>query len=211
MATGASSGTKEATCSRCPAEISGPICVDSSSGSPTRSASTCSSSASMNASYAERSTRIRERAQQSWPALPKTAYGACAAARSRSASAKTTFADFPPSSSVTRLIVPAAACITPRPTSVEPVKPTFATSRCSAFGGAGGAPHPPAPPPRGAGEPALRAARVPGGPLPDDRPRADDDVQAALGNPRLDRELAEPHRRQRRQLGRLQDHGIAAG
>ena len=74
---------------------------------------------------------MRERAQQSWPALSKTAYGAAAAAASRSASSKMTFADLPPSSSVTRLIVPAAACMIPRPTSVEPVKPIFATSGCS--------------------------------------------------------------------------------
>ncbi len=74
---------------------------------------------------------MRERAQQSWPALSKTAYGAAAAAFSRSASAKTTFADLPPSSSVTRLIVPAAPRITCWPTSVEPVKPIFATSGCS--------------------------------------------------------------------------------
>ena len=74
---------------------------------------------------------MRERAQQSCPALSKTAYGAAAAARSRSASAKTRLADLPPSSSVTRLIVVAAPCMTPRPTSVEPVKPIFATSGCS--------------------------------------------------------------------------------
>ena len=74
---------------------------------------------------------MRERAQQSWPALSKTAYGAAAAAFSRSASAKITFADLPPSSSVTRLIVPAAPRITCWPTSVEPVKPIFATSGCS--------------------------------------------------------------------------------
>ena len=42
-----------------------------------------------------------------------------------------TFADLPPSSSVTRLIVPAAPCITRRPTSVEPVNAIFATSGCS--------------------------------------------------------------------------------
>ena len=42
-----------------------------------------------------------------------------------------TFADLPPSSSVTRLIVPAAPRITCWPTSVEPVKPIFATSGCS--------------------------------------------------------------------------------
>ena len=41
------------------------------------------------------------------------------------------FADLPPSSSVTRLIVPAAPRIICCPTSVEPVKPIFATSGCS--------------------------------------------------------------------------------
>jgi hypothetical protein len=50
----------------------------------------------MKRSIAERSTRIRDRAQQSWPALPNTAPGAAAAARSRSASAKITLADLPP-------------------------------------------------------------------------------------------------------------------
>ena len=74
---------------------------------------------------------MRERAQQSWPALPNTATGAEAAAASRSASAKTTLADFPPSSSVTRLIVPAAPSAIPRPTAVEPVNATLATSGCS--------------------------------------------------------------------------------
>ena len=85
----------------------------------------------MNSSMAERSTRIRDRAQQSWPALAKTATGAAAAAASRSASAKTTLADLPPSSSVTRLIVCAAPAPIPRPTSVDPVKAILATSGCS--------------------------------------------------------------------------------
>ena len=85
----------------------------------------------MNASSAGRSTRMRERAQQSWPALPNTASGAAAAAASRSASANTMFADLPPSSSVTRLIVCAAPAAIARPTSVEPVNAIFATSGCS--------------------------------------------------------------------------------
>ena len=46
----------------------------------------------MNSSIAERSTRMRERAQQSWPALPKTASGAEEAAASRSESPKITLA-----------------------------------------------------------------------------------------------------------------------
>ena len=58
-------------------------------------------------------------------------HGAAAAAASRSASAKTTLADLPPSSSVTRLIVCAAPAAIPRPTSVEPVKAILATSGCS--------------------------------------------------------------------------------
>ena len=74
---------------------------------------------------------MRERAQQSWPALPNTAIGAAAAARSRSASPNTTLADLPPSSRVTRLMVPAAPAAIPRPTSVDPVKAIFATSGCS--------------------------------------------------------------------------------
>ncbi len=85
----------------------------------------------MNRSSADASTRIRERAQQSWPALPNTANGADAAAASRSASAYTTLADFPPSSRVTRLIVSAAPAAIERPTSVEPVNAILATSGCS--------------------------------------------------------------------------------
>ncbi len=124
---------------------------------------------------------MRERAQQSWPALSKTAYGAAAAAFSRSASAKTTLADLPPSSSVTRLIVSAAPRITPRPTSVEPVKPIFATSGCS-------------------------TSR-----WPTTRALADEDVDDAFGDAGLEDELGEPERGERRQLGGLEDDGVAAG
>ena len=85
----------------------------------------------MKRSRAGRSTRIRERAQQSWPALPNTAGTAASAAASRSVSAKTMLADLPPSSSVTRLIVPAAPSAMRRPTSVDPVKAILATSGCS--------------------------------------------------------------------------------
>ena len=119
---------KDATVSRCAAETSGPISVSSDDGSPTLTLPVASTSRSRNLSYTDRWTRMRERAQQSCPALSKTAYGAAEAASSRSASSKTTFADFPPSSSVTRLIVPAAPCMTSRPTSVDPVKAIFATS-----------------------------------------------------------------------------------
>src|SRR5262252_5985170 len=94
-ATGASSGTYFATLARWAAEISGPISVSASAGSPTLTPLTAGSSSSMNSSSTDRCTRIRERAQQSWPALSKTADGAVAAARSMSASAKTMFADLP--------------------------------------------------------------------------------------------------------------------
>ncbi|CAB4928637.1 unannotated protein [freshwater metagenome] len=71
---------------------------------------------------------MRERAQQSWPALSKTPYGAVAAAFSRSASAKIMFALFPPSSRVTALTCAAQPAMTVEPTDVEPVKTTLRTS-----------------------------------------------------------------------------------
>src|SRR3954453_7883774 len=192
IATGASSSTKELTCSRCAALMSGPICVSSSSGSPTRSAPTASSSASMKRSSAPRSTRIRERAQQSWPALPNTASGAIAAACSRSASANTTSALLPPSSSVTRLIVAAAPAAIERPTSVEPVKAIFAAS-----GGSTGR----RPPARGG----------PAEPPPRWRAGSGHDLQDARRQPGLQRQLGEAQRGQRRQLRGLEHDRVAGG
>ena len=81
----------------------------------------------MNRSSTERCTRIRDLAQQSCPALSNTAYGAVAAARSRSASANTMLALLPPSSSVTRLMCRAQPAMTWLPTSVDPVKTIFRT------------------------------------------------------------------------------------
>ncbi len=103
----------------------------SSSGSPTLIALTAPSSPERNAPSADSSTRIRERAQQSCPALSKTAPGAAAAAAATSASAKTMFADLPPSSSVTRLIVDDADAAIEAPTSVDPVNATLPTCGCS--------------------------------------------------------------------------------
>ena len=103
---------------------------------------------------------MRERAQQSWPALSNTAYGADAAAFSRSASAKITFADLPPSSSVTRLIVAGRA----------------AHHLLADLGRSG--------------EADLRHVRMLDQPLPDDRALAGDDVDDAFGNARVERELA---------------------
>ena len=93
----------------------------------------------MNRSKTLRWTRIRLRAQQSWPALSNTDMGAVAAARSRSASSKTMLALLPPSSSVTRFTWSAA----PR------------MIRCPTCGGAG--------------EADLAHGRVGDEPLPHDR------------------------------------------
>ena len=73
---------------------------------------------------------MRDRAQQSWPALSKTAYGAVAAAFAMSASANTMLALLPPSSRVTRFTWSAQPAMIRLPTSVEPVKQTLRTSGC---------------------------------------------------------------------------------
>ncbi len=70
---------------------------------------------------------MRLRAQQSWPALSRNDAGAVAAARSRSASAKTMLGLLPPSSRVTRFTVAAQRAMTERPTAVEPVKTILPT------------------------------------------------------------------------------------
>src|SRR4051794_5032211 len=203
MATGASSGTKEATCSRWPAEMSGPIWVSSSSGSPTRIASTCSSRTSMNRSSALASTRMRERAQQSWPALANTAIGALAAARSRSASAKTMFADLPPSSSVTRLIVAAADA------AEDDVRRFAAQLGGDALDRRRGRRRDRAPALGRAGERDLGDVGVLDEARSDRRAGADDHVDHALGEARLERELLEAQRGQRRELGGLEHDGVA--
>ena len=56
----------------------------------------------------------------------------------------------------------------------------------------------------------LGDVRVLDQPPPDDRARADDDVDHALGDARLECELGEPERRERRQLGGLQHDRVAA-
>ena len=110
--------------------MSGPISEVSSEGSSTRTPRTAGSSSARNSSSTDRCTRIRERAQQSWPALSKTPYGAVAAAFARSASSKITLALLPPSSRVTGFTPRAQPSATRMPTSVEPVNTTFATSGC---------------------------------------------------------------------------------
>ena len=134
----------------------------------------------MKRSSAERSTRMRERAQQSWPALPNTASGAR-----------------PPrplevgvgEHDVGRLAAelerhpldraPRRPRAIRRPTSVEPVKATLATSGCS-------------------------TSR-----WPQTAARPGHHVHHALGQPRLERDPLQLERGQRRQLGRLQHHRVA--
>ena len=101
-----SASRNELTLSWWAREISGPMST-SSVGRPVRNAATASINRSTKWSYARSSTRMRLRAQQSWPALSNTAPGAAAAAASTSASANTTVADLPPSSSETRFTVSA--------------------------------------------------------------------------------------------------------
>src|SRR6478752_6867816 len=84
--------TYEATDSRWAALISGPIWASGDAGSATRNPDTAGRSSSRKRSYTPACTRIRDRAQQSCPALSNTDPGADAAASSRSASAKTMFA-----------------------------------------------------------------------------------------------------------------------
>src|SRR5439155_27234322 len=73
-------------------------------------------------------TRRRDLAQQSCPQLPKTEKTEESTQRSRSASANTTLAALPPSSSDTGEILSAHRRMICEPTSVEPVKDTFETS-----------------------------------------------------------------------------------
>ena len=98
-----------------------------------------------------------------------------------SASANTTLALLPPSSRVTRFTWSAQPAMICLPTSVEPVKQTLRTSGCV----------------------TNRS--------PDDRALAGQHGEHALGQAGLERELADPHRGQRRDLGRLQHDGVAGG
>src|ERR687892_1328785 len=72
-------------------------------------------------------TKARVPALHTWPAWKKTPHRTPSTAKSRSTSSSTIDGDFPPSSSVQRLIVPLASCMIRRPTSVEPVKAILST------------------------------------------------------------------------------------
>src|SRR5579863_8836676 len=75
---------------------------------------------------------MRVGALQDWPAFRKHACTPSLTALWKSASSKRMFADFPPSSCVTRLTVGAAAVATATPARVEPVNETIETSGCEA-------------------------------------------------------------------------------
>ena len=123
---------------------------------------------------------MRERAQQSWPALSKTAYGA------------------------------------PRPPLLEvgvgedDVGRLAAELERDALDRRGGALHHRAAHLGRAGEADLRHVRMLDEAAADDRALADEDVDDALRDPGLEHELGQPQRRQRRQLGGLQDDRVAA-
>src|SRR5688572_13071045 len=74
-----------------------------------------------------RCTNIRAREVQSCPVLSKIAHIDFSTQRSRSASANTTFADLPPSSSEIRVMWSAACFMICAPTAVDPVNPTLLT------------------------------------------------------------------------------------
>ena len=77
-----------------------------------------------------RGTSMRVRALHVCPELRKHLATPSVTARSRSASSRITFGDFPPSSSVTGLTLCAASSETRRPARVEPVNETMSVSGC---------------------------------------------------------------------------------
>src|ERR1041384_2018800 len=78
-------------------------------------------------------TYSREPAVQVWPWLKKMTSAAAAATASGSASGSTMCGDLPPSSSDTFFMLPSAADVISRPTSVEPVNATLSTPGCAAI------------------------------------------------------------------------------
>ena len=120
-------------------------------------------------------------ATQVWPEAMNAANVAPAAARSRSASGSTITGAFPPSSQVTRIRFSPASFATTRPVSVPPVRSSLRT------------------PPVGAERRARFGAET------------GDDVDDAVRNPGVARDAREHERGQRRELGRLDDDGVAGG
>ena len=135
----------------------------------------------MNASYAVRSTRIRDRAQQSCPALSNTADGALAAAASRSASAKTTLALLPPELQGDRLDLRRA-----------PGHHPLAHRTRS-------------------GEDDLAHIGMLHQSLAHHRPGAGQHLEHVLGDAGIQGQFGQAQRGERRQLGGLEHHGVSRG
>ena len=76
---------------------------------------------------------MRVSALQVWPELTNALATPTLTAVDRSASGRITFADLPPSSSVTRLTVAAASSATRRPARPEPVNDTTSMPGCAAI------------------------------------------------------------------------------
>ena len=101
-----------------------------SSGSPRRSVPSRRFSLAMTASCTLSCTSRREPAQHTWPWLKKMPLTMPSTAWSIGASSNTMLAALPPSSSDSRLPVPASVRWICLPTSVEPVKATLSTPGC---------------------------------------------------------------------------------
>ncbi len=108
--------------------MTGPKSVAGSSGSPIEIVLARSISRSTNLSCTAAATMIRVPDSHACPWFIRQPNSVPSAARSRSASSRTMFGPLPPSSSVSRLMLPAAIRMISRPTAVEPVKAIFRTS-----------------------------------------------------------------------------------
>src|ERR1700722_17439493 len=110
----------------------GPISVAGSFGSPSLMVAARATILSTSASATLCSTSRREPARHVWPVAANTPAITPLAAASRSASANTTCADLPPSSSENRVMFSIAALPTWIPVVVDPVNAILSTPGCEA-------------------------------------------------------------------------------
>ena len=116
----------------CASVVIAPICVASSSGSPTTIFCIFAATSASNSSATRRSTIRRLDETQHCPVLKLIPKAAASAASSRLASSNTTMGFLPPSSSPSFLkLLSALAWTTERPTRVEPVNDSMSISACS--------------------------------------------------------------------------------
>ena len=121
--------TYSSTFFRCFSAAIGPMTVAGSRGSPIGTPGTASARMPSSVGYTERATSRRGPPMQNWPVLKTKPLMTAPTAFSRSASSKTMWAAFPPSSMVTGLSASPATLATCRPIAVEPVKATLSTPR----------------------------------------------------------------------------------